>query len=227
MAKKRHKAEEKVVFKKPDFDEKEYMRKELLNAKVGIITFFYAIPFGVVSWQLTLADLSIFGFLVVIMGILSLRYVYPYLGVDVEKFEKKTWFGNGAVLVFTWLSIWVLLLNPPFSDMASPDITNVQVSGNDGVNWTAAPRDDLTGLTLGGGPPDNLAIKAKATDNVGIRRVVMEVDGIPYEVGAWAGEEEHFFGRPFDATPGDTIPVVITAWDDAGHNATYSFNLRF
>jgi hypothetical protein len=226
MAKKRHKTEEKVVFKKPDFDEKEYMRKELLNAKVGIITFFYALPYGIVSWQLTLANLSILGFLAVIVGILSLRYVYPYFGIDVEGFEKKTWFGNGAVLVFTWLSIWVLLLNPPFSDMASPDITNVQVSGNDGVNWTKAVRDEQTLVSLSG-PPYNVAIKAKVTDNVGIRRVVMEVNSTLFEVGAWAGEEEHFFGRPFNANAGETIPVVITAWDDAGHETRYSFSLRF
>lgn len=227
MAKKRHRVEEKVVFKKPDFDEKEYMRKELLNAKVGIITFFYALPYGVVSWQLTLADLSILGFLAVIVGILSLRFVYPYFGVDVEDFEKKTWVGNGAVLVFTWLSIWVLLLNPPFSDMATPDITSVQVSGNDGANWTAAARDALTPVNLSGPPPYYVAIKAKVTDNVGISRVVMEIDGMPYDVSAWAGEEEHTFGSPFEANPGDSMAVVIIAEDGAGHQARYSFRLRF
>jgi len=164
--------------------------------------------------------------LVVLVGILSLRYVYPYFGVDVEGFEKKTWFGNGAVLVFTWLSIWVLLLNPPFSDMATPDITKVQVSGNDGANWTAAARDALTSVSLSG-PPYYVAIKAKVTDNVGISRVVMEIDGMPYEVSAWAGEEEHTFGSPFEANRGDSMAVVITAEDDAGHETRYSFRLSF
>ena len=227
MAKKRHKTEEKVVFKKPDFDEKEYMRKELLNAKVGIITFFYAIPFGVVSWQLTLADLSIFGFLVVIMGILSLRYVYPYLGIDVEKFEKKTWFGNGAVLVFTWLSIWVLLLNPPFSDMASPDITDVQVLGSS-VNWTKVSRGTIESLPALPGD-DNVRIKAKVVDNVGISRVEIRVRDDLHGGGLIGGEEPHYYGSYFtvDVSLINSADVVISAWDEAGHKSTFSFTLLF
>ncbi|MCK4368021.1 MAG: hypothetical protein KAW84_08775 [Thermoplasmata archaeon] len=226
MAKKRHRVEEKVVFKRPDFDEKEYMRKELLNAKVGIITFFYALPYGVVSWQLTLADLSILGFLAVIVGILSLRYVYPYFGVDVEKFEKKTWFGNGAVLVFTWLSIWVLLLNPPFSDMASPDITKVQVIGSS-VNWTKVSRGDHENLDVVAGD-DNVRIKAKVVDNVGISRVEIQIRGVSQEVGLIGGEEPHYYGSSFTVTvPPNTTDVVISAWDEAGHKSTFSFTLRF
>ena len=226
MAKKRHRVEEKVVFKRPDFDEKEYIRKELLNAKVGIITFFYALPYGVVSWQLTLADLSILGFLAVIVGILSLRYVYPYFGVDVKEFEKKTWFGNGAVLVFTWLSIWVLLLNPPFSDMASPDITKVQVIGSS-VNWTKVSRGDHENLDVVAGD-DNVRIKAKVVDNVGISRVEIQIRGVSQEVGLIGGEEPHYYGSSFTVTvPPNTADVVISAWDEAGHKSTFSFTLRF
>lgn len=226
MAKKRHRTEEKVVFKKPDFDEKEYMRKELLNAKVGIITFFYALPYGIVSWQLTLADLSILGFLAVIVGILSLKYVYPYFGIDVEDFEKKTWFGNGAVLVFTWLSIWVLLLNPPFSDMASPDITSVQVLGSS-VNWTKVSRGANVNLPVLSGD-DNVRIKAKVVDNVGISRVEIQIRSFPQEVGLIGGAEPHYYGSYFTViVPPNTADVVISAWDGAGHRSTFSFTLVF
>ena len=226
MAKKRHKAEEKVVFKKPDFDEKEYMRKELLNAKVGIITFFYAVPYGVVSWQLALADLSILGLLAVIVGILSLKYVYPYLGIDIEGFEKKTWLGNGAVLVFTWLSIWVLLLNPPFSDMASPDITDVQVLGSS-VNWTKVSRGAHPNLPVLLSD-DNVRIKAKVVDNVGISRVEIQVRDVLQEGGLIGGEEPHYYGSYFTVTvPPNTADVVISAWDKAGHKSTFSFTLMF
>jgi hypothetical protein len=226
MAKKKRRTEEKVVFKRPDFDEKDYMRKEMMNAKVGIITFFYGIPYALVSWQLALANLAIFGFLAIIMGILSLRYVYPYFGVDVEEFEKKTWLGNGAVLVLTWLSLWVLLLNPPFSDLATPSISKVQVSGNDGVDWVRVSSERPTNLTLVSTPPDNLAIKAKVTDNVGIERVEIEINSVISYVGAWAGEEDNMFGSRFDM-PAPSASVTITAWDDAGHETTYSFDLTF
>jgi hypothetical protein len=223
MAKKKRRAEEKVVFKRPDFDEKDYMRKEMLNAKVGIITFFYALPYAFVSWQLALANLAVFGFLAVIIGILSLRYVYPYFGVDVEDFEKKTWLGNGAVLVLTWLSIWVLLLNPPFSDLATPTISSVQVSGNDGVDWTPVSRGETEQIPLVG---SNLTIKARVTDNVGIDRVQIEVNSLSRDVGAWAGEEDHMYGDSFLMVD-SSASVTITAWDDAGHKITYSFSLQF
>lgn len=227
MAKKRHKTEEKVIFKKSDFDEKEYMRKELLNAKVGIITFFYALPYGIVSWQLTLADLSILGFLAVIVGILSLRYVYPYFGIEVEDFEKKTWLGNGAVLVFTWLSIWVLLLNPPFSDMASPDITDVQALGSS-VNWTKVSRGANENLPVLPGD-DNVRIKAKVVDNVGISRVEIQVRGVLQEAVLIGGAEPHYYASYFtvDVIVIDSADVVISAWDEAGHRSTFSFALRF
>lgn len=227
MAKKRHKAEEKVVFKKPDFDEKEYMKKELLNAKVGIITFFYAVPYGIVSWQLALADLSILGLLAVIIGILSLKRVYPYLGIDIEDFEKKTWLGNGAVLVFTWLSIWVLLLNPPFSDMASPDITDVQVLGSS-VNWTKVSRGSRENLEVLSGD-DNVIIKAKVVDNVGISRVEIQVRDMLHEGGLIGGDEPHYYGSSFtvDVSTIKTADVVISVWDEAGHKSTFSFSLLF
>lgn len=223
--KKRHKREEKVVFKRPEFDEREFMRKELVNAKVGIITFFYALPFAIVSWQLALIGVSIFGLLAAIIGILSLRYVYPLFNIDVEDFEKKAWLGNGAVFVFTWLSIWVLLLNPPFSDLAKPVISDVQVSG-DALNWTKVSRDSQVDLTLLDSGSDNLAIKAKITDNVGISRVEMAVEGVPQEVGLWGGVEPNTYGDTFGVTYRDTIPVTITAWDKAGHKTTFSFSLR-
>lgn len=221
--KKRRKTEEKIVFKRPEFDEREYMKKELVNAKVGIITFFYALPYAVVSWQLALAGVAIFGLMAVIIGILSLRYIYPLFGIDVEAFEKKTWLGNGAVLVFTWLSIWVLLLNPPFSDLAKPTITNVQVSG-DGLEWEKVSRDSRVGLDVLN-VDNNLAIKAKVTDNVKVSKVDMEVGGASYEdIGLWGSQEPHYYGDVFTVSP-TTISVVITVWDKAGHRNTFSFIL--
>ena len=222
--KKRRKEEEKAIFKRPDFDEKDYMRKEMLNAKVGIITFFYALPYAIVSWQLTLANLSIFGFLAVIIGIISLRYVYPYFKIDVEEFEKKTWLGNGAVLVLTWLSIWVLLLNPPFSDLARPDITGVQVSG-DGAFWTNVTRLDEVTVQLQGSP-GVLAIKARVTDNVGIRNMsIKAADRIEENVRPW-GVEKSTFGHVFDDMNPGIVEITIRSHDESGNVAEIHFNIR-
>jgi hypothetical protein len=224
MAKKRRKVEEKIVFKRPEFDEREYMKKELVNAKVGVITFFYGLPYAVASWQLALAGLAIFGLMAVIIGILSLRYVYPLFGFDVEGFEKKTWLGNGAVLVLTWLSIWILLMNPPFSDLAKPTISNVQISG-DGLNWEKVTKDSRAGLDVSNGS-NNLAIKAKVTDNVKVSRVDMNVSGVLYDdMGPWGSEEPHYYGDVFTAATPATISVLITVWDKAGHRNTFSFTL--
>ncbi|MFQ6106418.1 MAG: hypothetical protein ACE5QF_02340 [Thermoplasmata archaeon] len=224
MAKKKGRKEEKVVFKRPSFDEREFMRKELVNAKVGIITFFYGLPFAVVSWQLTLAGLSILGLMAAIIGILSLRYVYPFLGIDVEEFEKKTWLGNGAVFVFTWLSIWVLLLNPPFSDLASPLISDVQVS-NDPAGWVDVSRGETVIANRSVG--NNITIKAKVVDNVGISRVDMEYGtGNKAEDVALLGGEPDTYIHTFNDETGNLVEVTITAWDTSGHKSTFKFNLN-
>ncbi|MFQ5910643.1 MAG: hypothetical protein ACE5IJ_07995 [Thermoplasmata archaeon] len=223
MAKKKHRKEEKVVFKRPEFDEREFMEKELVNAKVGIITLFYALPFAVVSWQFALAGLSQLGLLAAIIGILSLRYAYPFFHIDVDAFEKKNWLGNGAVFVFAWLSIWILLLNPPFSDLASPVISGVQV-GDDSGNWVEASPSEV--VTVNRSVDGIFTVKARVVDNAGVSRVDISIGTAQRaeDVGL-VGGESHTYGHTFSGVDASD-DVEISAWDEAGHKSTFTFRLN-
>jgi hypothetical protein len=178
MAKKKKK-EPKEIFKEPEFDEVEFMKGEMDNAKAGIITIIYAIPIAIISFELTIIGLAILGFMVGIIAILSLRFLYTKLGVNLKSFEKKTWLGNGALMFFCWLLFWILLLNPPFSDNAAPTIGHVEIweKNLDGT-WTKQPIQYSGGkyvVTVSEGA--NIKIKANITDNSALDSVTIAMVG--------------------------------------------------
>ncbi len=153
------------------------MQKEIVGAKVGIITILYAIPIAIVSFFFAVAGLAIMGFGVGVFALFTLRFVYSKLGIEVKDFEKKVWLGNGALMFFSWLLIWILILNPPFSDLSQPSIRYVEFWVDDGTGnfgkkvldvgsdgYIASPM----GIGVGG---TNIKIKANVTDNVEVDRV--------------------------------------------------------
>jgi hypothetical protein len=71
------------------------------------------------------------------------------LKIDLSKFGKGEWLGCGAFYIFTWLSIFILSINPPFYDPSPPKIEVV-----------ALPMMQEVG--------GNVLIVAKVTDNVGV-----------------------------------------------------------
>ncbi|UCE81214.1 MAG: hypothetical protein JSV94_01970 [Methanobacteriota archaeon] len=145
MAKKRKKdkarKEEEYEFKPPEFDEKEFLRKEIRDTKTVLMTVGYAACFGLVAAALSSISSRLIGvsFLLVFVGLYSLKYFYPFIRVDTGEFQKKNWAGNVAWFFFTFLAVWVLTFNYPISDHANPAIEDVVVwvTDNDTGNVTA------------------------------------------------------------------------------------------
>ncbi|UCD91783.1 MAG: hypothetical protein JSV43_05960 [Methanobacteriota archaeon] len=168
MAKKRKKEVKSYVFKVPEFDEEEYMKKEIANARVAIITIIFAIPASIASYSLTLAGSAVFGFLVGFAFIFLLRYIYEFLHVEIEKFERKDWLGNGAMFFFTWLAVWVLILNMPFTDLTKPTIGVVYTDDCTDLyilNWT-----EQNMCTPTDGSTRYVTIRTRVTDNAEVQR---------------------------------------------------------
>lgn len=140
MAKKKRKKEaeaEKYEFVPPDFDEKQFLKDEMKATKRTILNIVYAALFGALAAGVTsLTGSASLGLLLMIVGIASLKYVYPVLGIDISKFTKRNWLESGAFFFLTFMAIWILMFNPPFSDHADPTIENVSVSLlMDGTDW--------------------------------------------------------------------------------------------
>jgi len=145
MAKKRKKEkveEEEYEFRPPEFSEKEFLQQELRNTRIALYTIGYAGLMGVVAGLVSMVSRDLLGvaFLLVILGIFSLKWVYPLLKVDVKSFTKRNWAGNIGTYFFTFLAVWVLMLNAPFSDNSKPSIDKVVV-------WVERPQGAGTNLT--------------------------------------------------------------------------------
>lgn len=154
--KKKKKEEEKYEFKLPEFDEKEFLEKEIRDAKLTFVTIGYALVMVFVTYFLAQIDFKL-GFFIAIFGMAFFKKIYEIVGFDTSKFEKKNWAGSGAIYFFTWLSLWILVSNPPITDNASPHISDIMYAR------------DITNETISIG--DNVTIWANVTDNSKVKNV--------------------------------------------------------
>jgi hypothetical protein len=158
--KKKEKEEESYEFKMPEFDETEFLKKEVRDAKSLLVTFGYALLIGIISFGLAFFNIAL-SVLVGIIAVPFLRHIYLQIGIDISLIEKKQWAGNIALYVFTWLAIWILLTNPPFSDIAAPTINGDSVYFGSPGNWTEYNETTKTYLVFG----MNVSINVTVVDN--------------------------------------------------------------
>ncbi|MGB2826399.1 MAG: hypothetical protein WBC49_07185 [Thermoplasmata archaeon] len=201
MAKKRKKdkakKEEEYEFRPPEFDEKEFIKKELRDTKTVLITVGYAAFFGVLATALAHISNNLIGlsFLLVFVGLYSLKYFYPFLKIKTEDFQKKNWAGNVAWFFLTFLAVWILTFNFPISDHADPKVEDivVWVTNEDTGNITAIdyvyipsqgsygwdPRDDgeFDGIIAANGN-FTVNITARVTDNGNLRITEISVGDV-------------------------------------------------
>jgi len=132
MAKKRKKIkqeeEEKYEFVPPEFDEKQFLTDEIKATKRILLIVGYGVLFGVLATLITVATgAAILGLLLLIVGFASMKFFFSSTKIDMSKFTKRTWLENGAWFFFTFLAIWILTVNPPFFDLAPPDVRDVKL----------------------------------------------------------------------------------------------------
>lgn len=238
MAKKRKKErveQEEYEFRPPEFDEKEFLKKELTDTRTVLFTIGYAAVFGIVAGLIAQVstELIAFGAVLLVAGILSLKFVYPYMKVDTSTFAKKNWAGNVAWFFFTFLAAWVLLFNYPFADFAQPQVTEVTVwVTNDVGNITAidyknvpaqggyvwVPRwGDLNTLIVSD-PAYTINITAKVADNGELATVMIAIGSPTATYETMSAEGDHRFGYQFTADQLESsLLFYIRAGDHAGN----------
>lgn len=245
MAKKRKKdkgEKEEYEFRPPEFNEKEFLRKEIKDTKTAMMTIIYAVAFGGAAGLMTAIDTSLAApaFVLGIAGIFLLRFFYSYMKVDTKSFQKKNWAGNIGIYFFTFLAIWVLTMNVPFSDHASPVVEDVIVWVDDGTElvgvewkylsstgtyaWVFMDNSTAVGDFIHATAAYTLNLTARVTDNGKLVSVDLSVGG----TSSYAGmipEDEHRWGF---AVSGDELDSVadlrfyIRAVDKSGNEVTYT-----
>lgn len=245
MAKKRKRdkeEKEEYEFRPPDFDEKEFLKKEMSDTRTAVLTIIYAVAFGVIAGLITMAapGLAGVGFAVGVAGMVLLRYIYPMMKVDISTFQKRNWLGNLGTYFFTFLAIWVLLLNVPFSDHADPTVEKVIVwvgaegavqgaeyefvEAQQGYAWVALNESHPVNTLISKAANVSINITAKVADNGNLKSVKIAVGTQDSPYHDMTDEGKQRFG--FKIQSGDLgttagLMFYISAEDDAGN--TYLF----
>jgi hypothetical protein len=173
MAKKRKKGkkeDEEYEFVPPEFDEREFLKKELSDTRTFLFTIAYAIVFAVAAGAVSSMDEDLIApsFLLVVAGLASLKFYYALTKVDVSSFTKKNWAGNVASFFFSFLAVWVLMLNIPFMDYADPSIDSVVVWVDDGSTVTKIEYKVVQGINTWV-PDTEISVSAGSTVNITAR----------------------------------------------------------
>lgn len=215
MAKKKKKEEEELEL--PEFDEVEYMHREIAGTRASIAAILFAVPIALVSFLLTKMEVPIIAFFFGLVSAFFLKWVLPLFRVKVENFKRRDWLGHGATFFFTWLAFVILLLNPPISDVTPPTIVVVHV--NDAVVSSPSVRVNQS---------EYLNFSVVATDNVGVASVQIRLSnssaaqGITYSmIRASSDSSTYVYSLKWASGTYDVKITVI----DAGSRAT-EFDFR-
>jgi hypothetical protein len=244
MAKKRKKDKpepEDYEFRPPDFDEKEFLKKELRDTRTALTTIIYAVSFGMIAGLISMmgANLAPVAFMVGIAGIFTLKYFYAIAKVDISEFKKKNWVGNIGTYFFTFLAIWVLMLNMPFSDHAPPSVDKVIVWVDDGTNvygkeyklsevsgtyqWAAV--NTTHDPVIRANSSYRINITAKVTDNGQLRSIEIAVGSVAGGYQAMTSEGKLRYGYQVTGdtlSASDNLMFFISARDAAGNSVLFN-----
>jgi hypothetical protein len=241
MAKKRKKdkkeEDEEYEFTPPDFDEKDFLKRELKDTKAALVSIGVAALFGVLAGALASIDSSIVlpALLLGVAGILLLKYIYQLLKVDISHFQKKNWVGIAGTFFFTFLAIAVLTINVPFIDLADPTVDKVIVWVDDGSPtlhglqydsetsaWTNISDD--TGWDRVIHSSDTVNITAHVSDNGKLS--VVEIAIVPtistYHAMNKSAGSRYNYSIQADQFAGQDLTFYIRAVDGSGNSILFS-----
>ncbi len=204
MAQKKRKepeVKEEYSFTPPDFNEKEFLEKDITVTKTVLAT-----VFGVVAYFTT--DVAyVIGLLIIVIGAVALKWIFQFLPVDLSAVENKTWIGNGAMFFFLALGIWILLLNPPFGDTVDPQIHDLEI-------WANGIQSDSNYRNV---PMGEVTFNVTVTDNGELSKVQFSIpDSDPVKYDMVKGDDGRY-EVVYNFTAPGMYRFYVTAVDEAGN----------
>ncbi|HEX9341397.1 MAG TPA: hypothetical protein VF992_09585 [Thermoplasmata archaeon] len=239
MARRKRK-EEEPDWVAPEFDEIGYMRREIQGARAAVATILWAVVGAIVAFLLFSVSpaLAFFAGIAVAFG---LYFILPLFGIKIDAFQRKDWAGHGITYFFSWLAVWIILLNPPFGDFTDPTVQGISVSpysaGYTGDLPCYVPVGSQVAVPMGSPSNTSIIVLFRATDNVGLASLHVNVTPASttgFEV-SWtllSGKSQCVDHRPEDYPAGtynvtfdntaSSYTVAIVATDRAGHSTSAS-----
>jgi len=143
-----------------------------------------------------------------------IRYLYVRLNIDLTDFGKKGWFTSYSVYLFTWLLVFIVLVNPPFYDGEPPLVEAIALPGAQELGGTVEIVAQIS---------DNVAVSEEnidfsITDPQGISSTI---EGFSYQDSIFS----YSFENPEDQM--GTFTYTISATDVNGHTASTEGDFRY
>lgn len=230
MAKKRRRVfVEDTGFKFPEFDERDFLIKEMAETKAAVIVLVYAVVIAVLSLLVMyVADLStgvMIGTAIGLGAMLLIKFLFDLFKVRTDFYDWKKWAGNVGLYFLTWLAVWILLCNPPVSDFAGPSIENLELKSG-ASNWTA-----ISNIQAGDIKPGTLKVRAKVTDNMNLDmssvKIAIERESVKLLDGKlMTGRGNNIFESPEVSVDSGTYTITISARDGKGNTGSYSYQFN-
>ena len=211
LAKKKSIKKETTQITFTEFDEKKYIITELRNIKLTIIGAAIGFVLSFCSFALTFLH-PIAGAVVGGLGIALFKPMLSLAKVDTSKIEKKNYAGMFASYFFTWLAVWVILLNPPISDFAHPMMNDLTPQSQElSANYVDS----------------SIYVKALILDNSGIKSVNIEVFDEKHPEGISVEQEKiKVAGSVYTANIFSTIDGLGIPEEVKNGNGTYKVSYR-
>jgi asparagine N-glycosylation enzyme membrane subunit Stt3 len=121
MAKKRRiiekEAEEEYEFIPPEFDEKEFILKDIYGTKVLLAVTVLSIVFGILCScvQKAFSGFGLYlGLALLFLAMFCLPKILGFFKLKSEYLESKTMVGNYILFLLLGLGVWILMVNAPF-----------------------------------------------------------------------------------------------------------------
>jgi len=221
MARKKRKSEEKeeeYEWVPPEFDEKEFLQKDIKGTRALIITVLSCVIFAIIGFLLGTAVHWALGLVVLFVGIFLLRYIFPIAQVDSAALETKSMIGNYALFFLLFIGLWVLMMNPPFSDFTDPSIGEPDIWVFADGQWTEMTEDNRQTLIHAGDPVNITSI---VTDNGELTSVLIKVS-LAGETGTYVnmtdlGDGQYQFNSTYSQ---GGYAFTIQVEDSAGNIST-------
>ena len=111
--------EEEYEFVPPEFDEEEFIRKDLYGTKVAFLVVAFSIVIGILCSCLEKLFLPektglFLGLLLLFLGVAAIKPFLKLVKFDPDLLERKSMVGNYILYLLLGLGIWILMINPPF-----------------------------------------------------------------------------------------------------------------
>jgi len=110
--------EEEYEFVPPEFDEEEFIRKDLYGTRVLLVVACFSVVIGILCSCVQKAfdgNTGIgLGLLLLFLGVAAIKPFLKLVRFDPDLLERKSMVGNAIMYLLLGLGVWILMINPPF-----------------------------------------------------------------------------------------------------------------